>query len=100
MKLHPDQKEQIRKYVQQKWKLDVCPLCRARETYTIAEQVYQLTEYPEMGLLRGQVVAPIIPLTCNNCGNTFLINALVAKIDLGRRPGWEEDMEEGPDEHP
>ena len=23
---------------------------------------------------------PIVPLTCNNCGNTYFINALVAKL--------------------
>jgi hypothetical protein len=86
MKLHPEEKAKLVQFIQIKWKLDDCPVCRKTETYDVSEQVYQIVEYPEMGRLSGEVVAPIVPVTCRNCGNTILVNALVAGVDLKRKP--------------
>ena len=82
MRLNDSQKQIIIKFLQEKWKLKGCPVCGQQQTYDLAEQVYQLTEYPAVGRMGGSVVAPVIPVTCRNCGNTLLVNALIAKVPL------------------
>ena len=56
-----------------------CPLCN-HNAWTISDQVFQTPEFDYHGLLIGGASYPIVPLTCQYCGNTYFINALVSGL--------------------
>lgn len=76
-----DQKR-IEQYIK-KIKPAVCPLCGQRN-WSFSNKIFQLIEFEEKGIVLGGAAFPVIPLTCDNCGNTYLVNALLA--DLIDRP--------------
>ncbi|RHU95684.1 hypothetical protein DXC04_08415 [Dorea sp. OM07-5] len=53
----------------------VCPLC-GNNHWNISDQVFQAVEFDYKGILIGGTSFPMVPLTCDNCGNTYFINAL------------------------
>ena len=53
----------------------VCPLC-GNIHWNISDQVFQAVEFDYKGILTGGASFPMVPLTCDNCGNTYFINAL------------------------
>lgn len=57
----------------------VCPLCNSNN-WTISDQVFQAPEFDYKGLLIGGTSYPMVPLTCQTCGNTYFINALVSGL--------------------
>lgn len=54
-----------------------CPLCGERG-WSVPDVMYELREYNFGDLVIGgnMGIIPVIPLVCNNCGNTVLINAV------------------------
>ena len=56
-----------------------CPLCNSN-AWTISDQVFQTPEFDYKGLLIGGASYPVVPLTCQVCGNTYFINALVSGL--------------------
>ncbi|HUU15540.1 MAG TPA: hypothetical protein VMW72_00195 [Sedimentisphaerales bacterium] len=55
-----------------------CPMCESCEWYA-SDKVFELREYHSGTLvLGGGPIVPIVTVTCRNCGNTVLVNALVA----------------------
>jgi len=84
MKLPKDQKKKLMEYVQDSWKPPIqCPLCKGNE-WVPSEEIYEIREFHGGGLVLGGggKISPIFPITCRICGNTVLINPLVAGIDL------------------
>lgn len=57
--------------------VSTCPLC-GDNNWNITDKVLQLTEFNAKGA-KGYAF-PVIPLTCQNCGNTYFINVLVAGL--------------------
>lgn len=57
----------------------VCPLC-GNSNWTAADTVFQAIEFDYKGVMLGGASMPIVPITCTQCGNTHMINALVAGI--------------------
>ena len=53
----------------------VCPLC-GNNHWNISDQVFQAIEFDYKGILLGGASYPMVPLTCDNCGNSYFINAL------------------------
>ena len=53
----------------------VCPLC-GNNHWNISDQVFQAIEFDYKGILLGGASYPMVSLTCDNCGNTYFINAL------------------------
>ena len=62
-----------------------CPLC-GNNKWEISDQVFQAVEFSYKGLLVGGSSFPMVPLTCAFCGNTYFINALVAKLIDPKEP--------------
>lgn len=56
-----------------------CPLCGSNH-WDLSDTVFYVSEFDPKTIRLGGNMFPIIPLTCRNCGNTYLINALVAKL--------------------
>lgn len=80
MKLTPEQVEKLTKFINSKWKSPFqCPYCQVNN-WNVTEQVFQLSEFSGGGFVVGGPVVPLAPMTCNNCGHTVLLNALVAGV--------------------
>ena len=57
----------------------ICPLCNSNR-WTISDQVFQAPEFDYNGIIVGGISYPMVPLTCQTCGNTYFINALFAGL--------------------
>lgn len=49
-------------------------------SWTALDSTYQLSEYNEGSLVLGGPLVPVVPVTCGSCGNTVLVNAIVAHV--------------------
>ena len=63
-----------------KWRSNPCPMCGVRG-WAVLDKVFELREFHGGALVLGSgPIIPIVPVTCNNCGNTIFINAIKAGI--------------------
>jgi hypothetical protein len=61
-----------------KWHGRNCPMCQAGN-WNISDRVFELREYHGGSfVVGGSPIVPVVPVTCDNCGNTILVNAIVA----------------------
>ena len=56
-----------------------CPLCNNNQ-WTVGDTIFQLLEYNEEGIVLGGKVWPVLPIVCENCGNTYFVNAIAAGL--------------------
>lgn len=87
MKLDDKQREKLLKHLQEKWKPPAtCPVCKSN-TWDVSKEIYELREFQGGGLvLGGSPIVPLVPVTCTTCGNTVLLNALVAGVAIKEVP--------------
>jgi hypothetical protein len=65
-------------YLQGKWGTNrLCPMC-SRGPWQVENRIFQLMEFHQGSIIVGGPVIPLIPVTCANCGNTVLVNAIKA----------------------
>jgi len=85
MKLSPNQHSQITDHIQENWKAPVaCPVCKSND-WSISDYVYELREFHGGNFVIGGSsggIVPLVPVSCNHCGNTVLFNPLIVGIDL------------------
>lgn len=69
-------------------KILVCPACQQRGTLSVMPTLMELREFHGGDfVVGGSPIVPLAVLTCNNCGNTILINALaVGLLDEQQKP--------------
>ena len=74
--------DQLIQHLQEKWQDRPCPMCNARK-WNIQSKAFELREYygGDLVIGRGPII-PVIPIICTNCGNTVLVNSLVAGVDI------------------
>lgn len=77
MALTPNQQNKLLNHMGDIWKNRTCQLC-GHNKWTISDTVFELREFKwgaiEFG--NGSRVLPIVSVTCENCGNIHLFNAL------------------------
>ena len=67
-------------HLRAKWSQRPCPMCGIAQ-WSVQESTYQLLEFNQgVGLSIGGPLIPVLPVTCNNCGNTILVNAIKAGL--------------------
>lgn len=72
--------EKLIGYLKDKWRNRPCPMC-AHASWTVQENVFELREYHGGNMvIGGSALVPVVPVTCSNCGNTVLINAIIAGV--------------------
>jgi len=72
--------EKIIQYLNEKWQKRPCPMCGVGN-WSVQDRVFELREFHGGSLVVGGTpIIPIIPVICNNCGNTILINAIIAGV--------------------
>jgi hypothetical protein len=70
--------EKIIQHLSTKWKGRSCPMC-GTGNWNVSDKVFELREFHDGNLVLGSgPIVPIIPVTCDNCGNVVLVNAIVA----------------------
>jgi len=70
--------EKFLTHLKEKWEGRACPLCGVGN-WNISDSVFELREYHGGNLVIGAgPIVPIVPVTCSNCGNTIMINALLS----------------------
>jgi len=79
-------KEKLKEYLETKWHPINCRQCE-QAAWVLPDKIFQLVEYQSNFLPPGSPILPVIPITCSNCGNTILINALVASVLESQQEG-------------
>lgn len=63
-------------HLSDKWQGRPCPMCQSGE-WSVQSKIFELREYRGGSFVVGGVpILPVVPITCGNCGNTLLINAI------------------------
>lgn len=51
------------------------------DDWSVQDKAFEVREFYHGDLVVGRgVVIPVIPVVCQNCGNTVLVNAIVAGV--------------------
>ena len=67
------------KHLQEKWGTKPCQMCE-KNNWSVSDTIFELRPYQGENIIIGSgPIVPIFPVTCNNCGNTILVNAIVSK---------------------
>jgi hypothetical protein len=64
-------------FIGQKWDGRSCPMCGSGP-WSVQDKVFQLTEFSDGNMVIGGPVIPVVPVTCNNCGYTVVVSAILA----------------------
>ncbi len=62
-------------FLREKWGGTPCPMCHA-SNWNVNNVTFQLLDFNPTGLVIGGPVFPVVPVVCNNCGNTIFLNAI------------------------
>lgn len=84
MKLTKDQHKKIIDYIRKKWTTpSTCPVCK-NNNWTVSTDVYEVRLFHGGNMVIGgkSSIMPLIPVICNECGNTILFNAIITGLDL------------------
>jgi hypothetical protein len=46
--------------------------------WNVQDSTFELREFHEGTLVVGGPIIPVVPVVCTNCGNTILVNAIIA----------------------
>jgi hypothetical protein len=71
--------EKIISHLKLKWSGRSCPLCQVGP-WEVQQSVFVLLKFDGGSINLGGEVVPVIPVTCKNCGNTILVNAIIANV--------------------
>jgi hypothetical protein len=94
MKLTEAQKERMTLRVREVWKPKPCAICDTNQ-WAIADDLYQLLEYPDdpnwsYGSGSGfspLLCSPLVVIFCQHCGNSHFLGAAVLGL-IGEDGGW------------
>ena len=64
-------------FIGKQWGGRGCPMC-GKGPWSVQDKVFQLSEYHSGNLVVGGPLIPVIPVTCNNCGHTVMVNAILS----------------------
>ena len=46
--------------------------------FSVQDQAFELRAFNDGNLIVGGPIIPVVPVVCTNCGNTILVNAIIA----------------------
>ena len=77
MKLNEEQRSKLVEKLNSMGSPTICPLCNSGE-WNVSDTIFELREFQGGSLVVGgdHSIYPVIPLTCNECGNTYFLNPL------------------------
>jgi len=75
-------------HLEKKWQGKPCPMCGVGN-WNVQDSSYELREYHGGNIvIGGGPIIPVVPVVCTNCGNTILVNAIIAGV-VSRTEGTE-----------
>ncbi len=67
-------------HLNSKWEGRSCQMCGTGK-WNVSDSIFELREYNQGNMvIGGGPIIPIVPVTCENCGNTILVNAIKAGL--------------------
>ncbi len=88
MQLNEQQKQKLHEKLNEKWHFALCPVCQSAKDYQIHERIYELREYNRGSLVGGVPIIPLAVLSCPDCGNTLMMNAIALGVIDPTHGGW------------
>lgn len=70
--------QEVVEFLNDKWRDANCPLCGGSE-WSVSDGIFELRGFND-GKIGGSEIFPVIPVTCNRCGNTVFISALASGL--------------------
>lgn len=72
--------DKLIEFLSTKWQGRPCPVCGVGG-WSVQESSFELREFNEGNhVMGGGPVIPVVPVICTNCGNTVLVNAIMAGL--------------------
>lgn len=91
MLLSKEEKEKLLKFLHEKiTDMEDCPLCKKNQ-WSVSDKIWEVREFFRGGLHVSDPKIPVLSITCNNCGNTIFLNAIVAGFVEPRQEGRKND---------
>jgi hypothetical protein len=84
MILTDEERKKINDFLEKNWASPQnCSVCH-KNSWNISPEVFELRSFHGGSMVIGgkSGIVPLILITCDNCGNTIFINALIAGLDL------------------
>jgi hypothetical protein len=84
MILTDEERKKINDFLEKNWASPQnCSVCH-KNSWNISPEVFELRSFHGGSMVIGgkSGIVPFIFITCDNCGNTIFINALIAGLDL------------------
>ena len=80
--------QKLIQFLNQKWGNAKCPLC-GHGNWNVDTNIVTLINATDGVMQVGGNYLPLVPVTCMNCGNTILVNAVVSNafVDTGNSEG-------------
>lgn len=70
-------------FLNEKWQGRPCPLC-GNHKWAVQEAAFELRQFHGGNfVLGGGAIIPLVPVTCENCGYTALVNAIKVGVVSG-----------------
>jgi len=66
-------------HLAKQWQGKTCPMC-GKGPWHVQNSAFELREFSGGDLLVGGPVIPVVPIVCASCGNTVLVNAIIAGL--------------------
>ena len=63
--------------MKEKWKDVACPMCQS-QNWSISATIFLLPQYKDKKVILDDKIFPVIPVSCQNCGNTVLVSAIIS----------------------
>lgn len=76
---------QVIAHLREKWRDKNCPMCGGGP-WEVQPTLFQITAWTPGYLQPGLPTIPLCPITCKNCGNTILINAIISQTVPAQPP--------------
>lgn len=71
--------EKVTKFIKEYYEDYECPICH-KSNWILGKSIYQMPEFFDNDidkLLKRESCYPVIPISCEKCGYTILVNAIV-----------------------
>jgi hypothetical protein len=72
-------------FLNAKWGGRACTMCSI-VTWSVQDSTFELREFNQGNMVLGGPLIPVVPVICSNCGNTVLVNAIMAGLVAAEPP--------------
>ena len=69
--------QKVIRHLTTKWANRPCLMCNAAQ-WSVQDEAFELRAFSDGNLIVGGALIPVVPVVCTNCGNTVLVNAIIA----------------------